>query len=353
MGRKSWENGDSEEYNNLNKKKAFENQINYNDSLILNKQKTKIRQVIVLREKRDLLAIGHTALDYIIQVNEFPLPNSSTAIKKMRTFHGGAAANVAVVASSLGLKSSLVSAVGGDFPGSEYQNHLKNLNIDIQDMIIVDEDKTPTAFVLTDKNHDQIFYFYWGAATRFKESGKPEEAIKNVKAVHLATGDPQFNLKCGKFARDEGKLITFDPGQDLHMYSRDELLEVLKICDILFGNHHEIDRISGNINMNMDELREYGPSIVVETRGKDGSVIYSEEEINVDAIKRHPTDPTGAGDSYRAGFLKAYLEGYELEDCGKLASAVSSYVVEREGCQTNVPNMDMVRERIKELRNGE
>jgi len=302
--------------------------------------------VIVLREKRDLLTIGHTALDYIIQVNEFPLPNSSTAIKKMRTFHGGAAANVAVVASSLGLKSSLVSADGGDFPGADYQKDLENNNINIQDMIVVKEDKTPTAFVLTDNNHDQIFYFYWGAATRFKESKFPYDAIKNVQAVHLATGDPSFNWKCGKFARTEGKIISFDPGQDLHMYSPQDLLEVLKISDILFGNHHEIERILKTMKMNVDELRDFGPSIVVKTRGREGSTIYSDETINVDALEREPVDPTGAGDSYRAGFLKSYLERESLEYCGKLASAVSSFVVEAEGCQTNVPSLEMVHQRM-------
>lgn len=302
--------------------------------------------MIVLREKRDLLAIGHTALDYIIQVNEFPLPNSSTAINNMRTFHGGAAANVAVVASSLELKSSLVSAVGGDFLGSEYQKHLENHDINIEDMIVVEEDKTPTAFVLTDNNHDQIFYFYWGAATRFKESEIPYNAIKNVKAVHLATGDPSFNWKCGRFAKTEGKTISFDPGQDLHMYSTQNLMDVLKVTDILFGNHHEIQRIMENLKMNVDELRQFGPSIVVETRGKEGSIIYADETIKVDALAREPVDPTGAGDSYRAGFLKSYLEGESLECCGKLASAVSSFVVEAEGCQTNVPNLKMVRERM-------
>ncbi len=300
-----------------------------------------------MREKRDLLAIGHTALDYIIQVNEFPLPNSATTINNMRTFHGGAAANVAVVASSLGLKSSLVSAVGGDFSGSEYQNHLENLKINIEDMIIVDEDKTPTAFVLTDKNDDQIFYFYWGAATRFKESPVPIDAIRDVHAVHLATGDPTFNGKCGEFARESDKIISFDPGQDLHMYSSHDLLNVLGICDILFGNHHEIGRILKSINMNIDQLRDYGPSIVVETRGRNGSVIYSDKKIMINAVERDPTDPTGAGDSYRAGFLKSYLEGESLEYCGKLASAVSSFIVEAEGCQTNVPTLRMAKERME------
>ncbi len=100
--------------------------------------------------------------------------------------------------------------------------------------------------------------------------------------------------------------------------------------------------------MNVDELRQFGPSIVVETRGRNGSVIYSDETIKVDALKRDPVDPTGAGDSYRAGFLKSYLEGESLLYCGELASAVSSFVVEAEGCQTNVPNLKMVHERMNE-----
>lgn len=300
-----------------------------------------------MREKRDLLSIGHTAFDYIIQVNEFPLPNSATTINKMRTFHGGAAANVAVVASSLGLKSSLISAVGGDFLGSAYQDQLKNLKINVDNMILVEEDKTPTAFVLTDENDDQIFYFYWGAATRFKESPVPIEGIRDAQAVHLATGDPTFNCKCGKFARENDKLISFDPGQDLHMYSSQDLLDVLQICDILFGNHHEIDRILKSINMGIGELRDYGPSIVVETRGRKGSVIYSTEKIVIDAVERDPTDPTGAGDSYRAGFLKSFLAGESLEYCGKLASSVSSFIVEAEGCQTNVPNLEMAEKRME------
>jgi sugar/nucleoside kinase (ribokinase family) len=300
-----------------------------------------------LTGKSELLAIGHTAFDYIIQVNEFPVPNTATTINQMRTFHGGAAANVAVVASSLGLKSSLISAVGGDFLGSAYQKQLESLKINIDNMIVVEEDKTPTAFVLTDENDDQIFYFYWGAATRFKESPIPKEGILNAQAVHLATGDPSFNCNCGKFARENEKLISFDPGQDLHMYSPENLLDMLQICDILFGNHHEIKRILESVNMGIDELRDYGPSLVVETRGRQGSIIHSTEKIVIDAVEREPADPTGAGDSYRAGFLKSFLEGESLEYCGKLASAVSSFIVEAEGCQTNVPNLEMAEKRME------
>lgn len=300
-----------------------------------------------MKEERDLLAVGHTAFDYIIQITEFPEPNSATAIKRMRTFFGGAAANVAVAASKIGLKTSLISAVGGDFLESDYQTQLKNFNVNIDPLIVIEEEKTPTAFVLTDVKGDQIFYFYWGAANHFKKSEPSKKAIKNVKAVHLATGDPSFNWKCGQIAKSEEKLISFDPGQDLHMYSREELKNVISICDILFGNHHEIQRILDTLKMEIPDLREVGPDIVVKTLGKEGSVIYSHEKIKIKAIERIPVDPTGAGDSYRAGFLRAYLKGEDLQNCGRFASSLASFIVEAEGCQTNIPNYQMVMERME------
>ncbi len=299
--------------------------------------------------KTDLLSIGHTAFDYIIHVKEFPHTNSSTSINKMKTLFGGAAANVAVVSSTLGLKSSLISAVGNDFIDSDYQKKLMDLGIVTESMIVIDNENTPTAFVLTDNNNDQISYFYWGAASEFKNSEAPYEAIDKVEAVHLATGDPGFNSRSGSAANESEKLISFDPGQDLHMYSKNELKEVLKITDILFGNHHEIKRIKEILNMNINDLRNYGPDIVVTTHGKDGSCIHTDEKIRIDAILRETVDPTGAGDSYRAGFLNAYLKGEDLEYCGKFASSVSSFIVEAEGCQTNVPDESMVKERMDSM----
>ncbi len=308
--------------------------------------------VIYLNYNRDLLAVGHTAFDYIIKVNEFPHANSSTAITSMKTFYGGAAANVAMVASKLGLKTYLVSAVGEDYPGSEYEQQMKHMDIDTSHKILIKEDKTPTAFVFTNKDHDQISYFYWGAATHFKNAKPPLNAIRDVKAVHLATGDPNFNWRCGEVARQHDKLISFDPGQDLHMYSIKELRGVLGICDILFGNHHEIHHILTTLNLDIPRLMDLGPSLVVKTLGKDGSIIYNPEEIRVDALLRESYDPTGAGDSYRAGFLKAFLDGRSLEDCGKFASTVASFIIEAEGCQTNIPTLQMVETRMAKELNG-
>ena len=276
-----------------------------------------------MAKNRDLLAIGHSAHDYIIRVPEFPKANFSAPITNMRTFNGGAAANVACVGANLGLKTSLVSAVGGDFKKTEYYEHMQNLDIDTESLIIVPGEATPTAFVLTDDNEDQISYFYWGAAREFAESKAPTAAIKNAEAVHLATGDPNFNWKCSEEAKNEDLLVSF------------------------FGNHHEIERILEALETDLDGLRQLGPKIIVKTCGANGSEIYSnEDKIKVDAITREAVDPTGAGDSYRAGFLSRFLNGESLEESAKFASSVSSFIVEQQGCQTNMPSFDDAFERM-------
>jgi ribokinase len=303
-----------------------------------------------LTNKRNLLAVGHTALDYIMTLKEFPKANYSAPIDNMQNFYGGAAANVAIVGATVGLKTSLVSAVGNEFLNSEYKKKMDDLDVNIDSFIIVNNKSTPTAFVLTDENRNQISYFYWGAAEEFKNSEIPEKAINNSEVVHLATGDPYFNWKCGIFAKEQGKIVSFDPGQDLGMYSPEKLKEVIINTSILFGNHFEIKRILDSIETDIQGLMELGPKIVIKTCGEEGSEIYTDKEkIKIDAVVSDVIDPTGAGDSYRAGFLARYINGESIENSAKFASSVASFIIESEGCQTNIPSFDKAYERMNKF----
>lgn len=301
-------------------------------------------------EKNDLLVIGHTALDYIIRVKEFPKANSSTQIENMKQFDGGAGANNAFIASKLGLKTALISAVGGDFKNSSYFKKLKDLNINTDSLIVVPTESTPTAFVLTNEKDDQISYFYWGAGKEFANSKIPLKAIKDSKAIHLATGDPEFNWKCGKKAKELGLFVSFDPGQDLGMYSEEKLRDIIENTDILFGNEFEIERICDTLQLDIEGILNLGPKIVIKSCGSEGSEIYTQnEKLEIEAIKTEAVDPTGAGDSYRAGFLSRFLNGSSIEESAKFASAVSSFIVEAQGCQTKAPSFDEAYERMSEF----
>ena len=53
------------------------------------------------------------------------------------------------------------------------------------------------------------------------------------------------------------------------------------------------------------------------------------------AKPKNESDPTGAGDAYRAGFLAGYFRGLPLDICGKMGSLASVYTVEKYGTQTH------------------
>lgn len=298
----------------------------------------------------DLLVLGHTCFDYIMQVKEFSKVNTSAKVTSMERLKGGAAGNVAVVAARLGLDVDLISCIGKDFIGSEYEKQLIDDGVNISNMIFDKNANTPTAFVLTNPEDEQMFYFYWGAAQMYSKVSVNEEAILDADALHIATGDPEYNIKCAQFAYSKDKLVSFDPGQDLGLYSTQNLKDILKNTNILFGNEHEIDCICDLLEMNIDELIEYGPGIVVKSMGENGSIIYAEQEdpVEIKAVKVDAVDPTGAGDSYRAAFLSQYLRGNDVKYCGEFASTVSSYIVQTQGTQTNIPSADQALEKMND-----
>jgi ribokinase len=85
--------------------------------------------------------------------------------------------------------------------------------------------------------------------------------------------------------------------------------------------------------------------------GARGSLIFTEKEvIRIPSVKPDKLeDPTGAGDSHRAGFLFAILKGYDIKTAGRIASTVASFTIEAPGAQTSLPNWEKVKERYEKF----
>lgn len=287
---------------------------------------------------RIISIVGHTALDYIVDVEKIAGKNESSPVTDYEEYPGGGAANIAVAITRLGGKSQLISPVGKDFASSGYEKVLTDAHVDLSRLYRLDDQKISKAFIFTDKEHNQTTYFYWGASSKFKEL-EPEP----VDFVHLATADSVYNAKLAQIAG----FVSFDPGQDLVTYSKENLELVLANTDILFANRHEIRRVSEMTGKSFSELKAMIDVIVV-TYDSKGSTIYTNEgEFEIPVVSVKAVDPTGAGDAYRAGFLLALTRGYSLPTCGKIGSTVASFVVQARGCQTNLPTWDEMKTRYE------
>ncbi len=283
--------------------------------------------------------VGHTALDYIVDVEKIAGKNESSPVIDYEEYPGGGAANIALAISRLGGKSQLISPVGTDFGNSGYEMILTDAGVDLSRLYRLEDQKISKAFIFTDKDKNQTTYFYWGASSKFKEL-EPEP----VEFVHLATADSIYNAKIAQIA----DFVSFDPGQDLITYSKEKLDLILAHTDIFFANRHEIKRVLEIIGKNFSELKDMIDIIVV-TYDAEGSRIYTDtEEFTIPVVSVKAVDPTGAGDAYRAGFLLAFTRKYSIPTCGKIGSTVASFAVQGRGCQTDLPTWDEMKVRYED-----
>lgn len=279
--------------------------------------------------------VGHTAIDHISKVAHLPEKNCSTHITDRQIYYGGGAANIAAGIATLGGEVTLVSCVGGDFAGSPYDQWLRKLGVH-QQFFLVPDAHTPTAFMFTDESGDQMTFFEWGASKAFNTADAPA-----LPFVHMATADPEFNCRVA----ERSGFACFDPGQDVFWYTREQLDSILDNIEILFANQHEVAHMCRTLQTTRDEIvKRVGTAIF--TMSGDGSTLYAKgKEVNIPVVPVTLADPTGAGDSYRAGFLTAYVRGYDPETCCRIGSVTASFVVEHVGCQTHLPSWDSMMER--------
>jgi len=297
-----------------------------------------------------IYVVGPIAFDTIIYCKRFPETNAAVPITGLYQVYGGAGGNTAVILSALGQKVSLISMVGEDFEGSDYEKHLRELGVDLKHVKTVKGAYTSRAFMPVDSNGDLKSFFYWGATAAFHNLFVPRISPTSRDLIHIATGDPKFNRRL--VAAYPDATISFDPGYDVPLYSKEDFEFIFKRANLLFANEHECKVILGKVGKRTaKDLLTYGLEVVVVTYGAKGSVVFTpKEKITVKAYtKVKCVDPTGAGDAYRAGFLAAFMNGKPLEECAKFGSAAASYIISEVGGQTNAPTWEQVERRAKEL----
>ncbi|MDQ1276256.1 MAG: nucleoside kinase [Euryarchaeota archaeon] len=97
---------------------------------------------------RIISVVGHTALDYIVNVENIAGKNESSPVIDYEEYPGGGAANIAVAIAKLGGKSQLISPVGTDFSSSGYEKLLLEAGVDLSRLYSIEDRKISKAFIL-------------------------------------------------------------------------------------------------------------------------------------------------------------------------------------------------------------
>ena len=269
--------------------------------------------------------------------------NLSFQIQKLSVGFGGTAANIAYNLALLGVPSDIIATAGEDF--SKYHSHLLLSGISPTTIRLLEGEMTSSAYIFTDKADNQIAAFHMGAGAH--EYDTPVETDSRDIAIVAPGNIPDMKI-LPELYRKRGFPYLYDPAQSIPALSGDDLRAGMTGAKILFGSDYEFGLMAQKTGWIENAMLQYVPTLVI-TLGAEGSRIVTREgETRVKAAAaKSAADPTGAGDAYRAGFIKGILSGFPLEACGKLASTVAAYAVEAYSTQTHTFTPEELGERYK------
>ena len=135
--------------------------------------------------------------------------------------------------------------------------------------------------------------------------------------------------------------FMFDPGQNLPLFSKDELMTFLDQATWCVMNDYESQLMMNTTGESINTLAQQVDALIV-TRGGEGSVVYTDgDEIEIPTVNvDQAVDPTGCGDAYRAGLLLGLEKGWDWQTSGRVGSLIGAIKVQQEGTQNHQFSID-------------
>jgi adenosine kinase len=286
-----------------------------------------------------VVCTGSIAFDYILsfkgRFQDHILPdkthilNLSFLVDNLKKRRGGVAGNYAYNLALLGYPSAVLATAGSD--AIEYRAWLEKLGIECRGLRLMEEEISATGFTTTDLDDNQITGYYGGAMNLAGRLGL-DDTVPNPEAVIIGPNAPEAMLRLVHECRERHVRWVFDPAHQLPHLSGEDLIDGARGAWVLIGNDYELEMIQHRTGLTMDELKGLA-EIVVTTLGRQGSRIDAgAQSYKIPAAPaRVESDPTGAGDAYRAGLVAGLLRGLDVATAGAVASLAATYAVEQVG----------------------
>lgn len=277
-----------------------------------------------------LVVIGTVAFDAI-----------ETPFGKTDKIVGGAATYASLAASYFYNKVKIVGVVGEDFHQEDIEN-FRNHGIDVEGLQIKAGEKS---FFWAGKYHNDMN----SRDTLVTELNVLAdfdpiipESYQDCQYLLLGNLTPQIQMTTINRLKNRPKLIVLDTMNFWMDVALDDLLETLKMVDVLTINDAEARQLSGEYSLvkAANKILQMGPEYLIIKKGEHGALLFHEDKIfSAPALPLAEVfDPTGAGDTFAGGFM-GYLAKVgtinfnNMKNAIIYGSALASFCVEKFGTE--------------------
>jgi sugar/nucleoside kinase (ribokinase family) len=275
-----------------------------------------------------ILVVGELNPDLILaDYRRFPALGEEVLVDDLQLMLGSASAICAVGLARLGNTVRMASKIGADRWGDFCIEKLIEGGVDTSSIARDAASKTGLTVSISSAK-DRALVTYLGAIATFRAADLAPDALDGCAHLHVSSYFLQEGLRqdCRElFARAHRRGITtsLDPGFDPSEKWDGGIRETLEETDVFFPNEVEL-RALGGCEDPVECLRALGGrhTLVVAKLGAAGCMaLDGGAPLCVPAFPVRPVDTTGAGDSFNAGFLHAWVRRRPLREALRLAAA--------------------------------
>lgn len=319
-----------------------------------------------MSKKFDIISIGDSTVDIFLDIKEATVAcdidktncklqlnyADKIPVEKVTTIAGvGNAANLAVGASRLNLKTALYTILGNDDAGQEIANHFNQEGIAPDYVVFDKKGGTNHSTVINFKAERTILVFHEHRDYILPKFAKTKWVyFSSLSAGHEKIHQPIINL-----VKKNKIKLGFNPGTFQLKEGLKILKPIIEASEVLIVNEDEAQRILGrkisDIKKLLVALHKIGSRIVVITLGPKGSYVYDGKVIYFQAIFDAPiVERTGCGDSYSTGFISAMVNDKNIQTAMRWGTMNAASVVQKIGAQAGLLKKSELLKRLKKIK---
>ena len=298
----------------------------------------------------DFVSLGFCSQDVIAVLPEIPLDSKVEALSR-DVQGGGPAANAAVQASRLGVRSAFAGVAGADGVGRWLRDDFVREGVDVSGMKLREGASTNVAYCWIEAPTGKRSVAWCpGTATALASAEVDMAMVRGARVLHLDGHQPEAALAAAKAAREAGVPVSLDAGS-----LRAGMAELLPYVTILIASEAFARTYTGegDLARALPKLAQVGAEVTGITMGEAGSMAWQDgQALHCPAFRIRAVDTTGAGDVYHAGFAVRWLETKDLLESMRFASAVSALKCLKLGGRAGMPTRAAVEEAVERGRGG-
>jgi sugar/nucleoside kinase (ribokinase family) len=291
----------------------------------------------------DILGLGAVAVDDLVYVEEYPLPDTKVRVLRRERHAGGRTGTALVAAARMGRRCAYAGVLGDDELSRFVVDSLATEGVDTA-AVVRRPDARPyhSTIIVAARDQTRTILSDASGVVGADPAGPEEAAIRSAKVLFVDHVGLEGMIRAARIARDAGIPVVADferrPGAPF-----DELLALVDHLVVPLAFARSITGVSDAGGAVLG-LWSGTRSAVVVTDGTAGSW-YAGRELpgrvfHQPAFGVETVDTTGCGDVFHGCYAAGLCEGWPMERRVRFAAAVAAMKATRRGGQQGIPSRD-------------